>query len=564
MMRVLARILKDNTQIIDRSVHFVITKAPALLTPEELIKEYIKPFVGSRTAFITATKIGKKLPGRTLLARLSRNELTEEEIQMTAILDAMSQHPERILIPDISDSGRSRQMLDLAVSDNLTVGKENFDFSSTDGTQETFNEFLGSLADEYLTGKQVVEDLPGSMQALQNRIDQVQQEIVDRNAEILEREKELLTEYDPTVGKKKKLLLQKKIKELEEALDACQEQKQKVRDELMLSGGLKDQLKEAKKPEPHVLYSRSFSPSYSKGGKGGIVFTCSGTDFKYTGLPFTEVKPICSGGGYTSISSDAAAGKYEAHYDCNGSTSASANVTILTTRDRLPEYQKKIEALIKKIEEKDKLLQEIDSDILDSKQQTQETKKEINQIDIEEGLAEARVESRNARLKMEIESRRRRLLAVDDTKRKLTAELTELKEKFDRVALEIRVNMKLFETIYDVIRILGLKEGIFGDFQRKFPKRTQKPGMKQQTGGGAKTDLPKPAMRQESGGAAKTDLPKPAMRQDSAVDGAVSSKPRAGEVVKAGRGFDPRVLSTSEEDELQKGTDLELYSKGSR
>ena len=476
MMALLSKIVRQEDQVMADNVYFVITKIPVDLndlTIEELLNDFIRPILGKKTVF---GQVGEALSGannRSLYSRLKRGDLSEEEMGELYVLHSMSENPDRILLSNIFDQGQSAQKIESAIAKNCLRNKRDFNFLSTDGHQVKFNTLLGKLASEFLKRKNCLElKFPEAKKILTKKRSEITDELSELNKEIELREREQKNSKRSMLANIQREIIEteKKITNSKSKIEELRFSKFKLRNTIKDSGGLESRLKEAENPEKVKLWEQKFTPNYSKHAKGSIMFHSRGKTFNYTGIPFTRVESSCNVGAFSSVYVNKEAGKFSSTYDCQGDPSANAMVTIYTERNLLPEWQEKINNLKLEIKSKEKQMSKIESELDFVQSKIKIWKSEVSQKQQSILTGQLETEEVIAQLNAEIRSRKTQIALLEKSLGGIVRELASWDQLILSTKLEIKVNVKLFITLYHIFRVTDYRSKEVGESVQEFEK----------------------------------------------------------------------------------------------
>lgn len=178
----LAEVIQRNPELM-KSIYFVITHVEkeflSTINGEAILRDYVRELL-----------IFYRNKERT-------SPLDPEEGSLKFLLEGMVRGgASRIVIPNITDQGQSRQQLEQAFS-NLTAQEPRlFNFINHDGSQECFNAVLTKIAHEYVVNFENRRDLPGKIAAKQRIQQEEQNKITHWRQEITRMEQEINQPYN--------------------------------------------------------------------------------------------------------------------------------------------------------------------------------------------------------------------------------------------------------------------------------------------------------------------------------------------------------------------------------
>ena len=446
----LADIIKNNNSLM-QSICFVITKVPprADLAPQIIKKKYIAPLL-------------KQLTG----------SLEDEEMKLKFILENIGE--DQILIPNICDQGNSRTIIENKLRGLQRHFSTEFDFLSHDNSQECFNHVLLVIAQGYLKRKnQLTIDLPNKISEIKKSQEEENNKIIKWEKEISNIDLELSMSFDPNKiaafieDKKKSLSAHKKAIENQETENAKRESKlidlnKKLGkldndDMVLLEPAQKKHFADMEGDGPTRYVMKYKSP-----------YPLDRIEDRYYGwgdIRSDQIKPPMTGrqeidprdGKLVNIyvdNEDARQGNYEAVFQASKGLEKVEVTFSAKRRDMhiseisiLKEQIRNIEdsknQSLKEISRLKEEIQRLDKDISDDKEA------------ISKGAADFEIRKHNLLI-----NRRDILKLVEESKTRrdfFIKDLDKYNKAIESVRLEIEVNQKVFEIVYEITHILKLE-----------------------------------------------------------------------------------------------------------
>lgn len=445
--KTLYNVLDQDMKLVSSTLHFVFTKSEEY-TVSDIFDKYINEILDHEEDGLIAKK----------------GALSEDEKGLYAVLMAMRENKNRILIPDISDNGQSVGEIIAAIRECKPEQKERFNFMNHDPAQSTFNSLMFKIGREYLVRVEKLEkQLPQSILELKQKVKKEDENIALWNKEKIEREEEKNKPFDPKV-------LEERIEDLkaqkisdrasvtsEEAKVLTKTQEKSAADTKKQFYNTDDQIQETQ-----FSFSRPASTHHVKTGFLGLG---SGKDipdegeeskaFDYNAtcaLSNSDCKPSnghmaedkITGGNYHGIF------RYEKGKD--------SSIAITLNSTKKVKYADQIQLC-------DQLVANCDKSIADGNVEITRLNADITRIDgeidsnrelINTGRLDA--ERRLLVLDAEIAERNRLINEASEKRRLLIEEIENLQQNFSDVCMELDVNESLFKIAYDVINKLSLTD----------------------------------------------------------------------------------------------------------
>jgi energy-coupling factor transporter ATP-binding protein EcfA2 len=471
----LARILKMNPELMD-SVQFVITKIPSdvKFTPEQVVKGVIQELIDS-------------LDGG----------LDQEEMALLFVLREIKRRPRQILLPNIADQGQSRIMIERQLA--ALTGKEPklFDFLSHDNGQQCFNEFLRKVAQVFLERKEQIQIvLPAKISDLQAKQQIERDRVTGLQAEVTQINQELNGKFDTSQ-------IQASINNNSAQITTNNAQintsKQKIKDEqAKISqyacelGGLDtdDMIEVTKqcgdvsgKPTKCTIAYKSPYPLdrihmhyQGYGDVSSQQIKPAMTDKKMKDRRDNEVV------GIYKLDNDAKNGVFEGIFRASKGLIEADVIIYAERRDMHIERIKELKRLSDESEEK---IVELNYGIEIILQDNNRLSENIRQDQIRIRAGESRLHVHKENLELRKQGLLRLIDASNEKVCNLQGRIDNLNEAIARNELEIKVNKKLFDTVYEMATILELPDAQFGLFKQQLDEYCQRaqqlfaPGLRQ-------------------------------------------------------------------------------------
>jgi energy-coupling factor transporter ATP-binding protein EcfA2 len=447
------KLVGGDSDILRKSVCFLVTKAPDNFCVSDFLKVFIRPLLGTS--------------GSTngLLSKMKMGKLRDEEIGGTKILEFLLENSERIFIPHIFDEGESALVFDRLIEGNTILKETDLNFDLISRKLDQFYPVVEWLIEKFLVRCSAIrEELPKVRDSLFADL----QTTCSMNSDFQEQIRRLQKAVaDQDLDNPEVLVIDSKEKEIENIKQEITNLKiQRVRfiGRIENPGALKDQLKEFERNTPHRVWEEVFrsEPLF------GFIPRYTSRRFVYKGEPFISFSLQNRAGGFSNLRANRNQGEFEVTFKSNLSRDSGARVCIYRARSSLPEYVERIEETKASIDSCQRQLLHISQKIT-----SLEVKLEfLESIFLERKESLRHSMSRSSADSIQFHENLVKLASYSElmksNKDNLHAKIFEVDCEIEQKRQEISLNKTFFCDLFEILKILKPDSSVCLDFLSKF------------------------------------------------------------------------------------------------
>jgi GTP-binding protein EngB required for normal cell division len=510
LMSTLGLILKNpEADSLEKSIGFIITKKPIWLKDSEvLIAEAIDPLIKTTRGRLEQLSPGIDIPNqkrgylkgawsfiksgvKNVVRDLNSLELqqVEEQRRMLALLYLMKENPNNIFIIDVFEPD-SKEKIEEFISRSTPLNPGDLTFSQHDKIQVKFDEVMAGAFARALQSLDKYINLPGKIkdQIIEKEECATKMNFYTSQIEALQR-KDNTKVIDVTLREQEKQNFlrmieknEKKIKQIESRIARFPEEKETKKEDqntereigvlaayrrILLNSFFShekrtpiDQEINFLKAELEKIDNDKLIEHIRDEYSGWYLFQGTKT-FEYENIKMDNVEEFHEGGSFKEEVKDFVEGRYKAVFSKKSFSSGKATVVISAKSKNIPTNEKNIQLLKKKIEEllaEKKELEQSKNDLI-SMNETLNVR--LLSLENDQKMTAPRIEQQIKEFESKINDFKQRSIEIEkDIKNK--------NELLVKIKADISVNYSLYDTFYNIAKLLYEKDQLGSTFIENF------------------------------------------------------------------------------------------------